>query len=274
MVVLFFGWLFSGGAEDSRSWSGVLLNPPPPLSDGATHGSFGDIGPEIKSAFAGALKGSAKLESIPSLVDSSGNITKRSLSITLPETISSTPIITGWKLVNERGMIVTIPEGTEHFIQGKISSTSPIALTGKDRAIISAAASPVGVSFKLDKCSGFLSEFQEFTPPLPASCPSASELIKSLSTSVGSGECGTYIKKLPSCRIGQGGGYESLPLNCRSIVASNINQNSCVSRFKNDADFSIPEWRIFLDQKWFLSAEHDTISLYDKDNIFIDKIVW
>lgn len=50
---------------------------------------------------------------------------------------------------------IGIPQGTSHFTAGVVNEVEDILLEPGDTAIIATTESPIGVSFKVNECSGF-----------------------------------------------------------------------------------------------------------------------
>lgn len=265
-AVFFVAWLLTGGPTDSRSRAGILLDPPSPVGNGKPYGSvpnaFRDISDAMPSPVARHVNFSV------------GAIGGTRLLFIAPSATTSDMTVSGWHLVNARGAVAEIPLGTKHFVQGVLASGTPITIIRREQAILTDQSSPVGVSFKLDKCSGFLADFQSFAPPLSRSCPSPQELADRAQSYPADAACSQYVANLPSCSTGGAAGLSTLPTSCRSYVGSIVNQRSCAQLFGKDYDFELPEWRVYLGKPGFLSAEHDTIYFYDADNREIGTVSW
>ncbi len=65
---------------------------------------------------------------------------------------------------------ITLGSGVALFEQGQINAQTPIVITRASNIVISSGRSPLGVSFRENKCTGLLSTFQEFTLPLTPAC--------------------------------------------------------------------------------------------------------
>jgi len=77
--------------------------------------------------------------------------------------------VTGWLLAGgaasaEIGKAAVLPR------QGQINEETSVIITQPARLIISSGESPLGISFRENKCSGLLETFQKFTPPLNHAC--------------------------------------------------------------------------------------------------------
>ena len=89
---------------------------------------------------------------------------------------------------------------------------------------------PIGASFRENKCIGYFSTFQKFSPPLPQNCPTPSDELSSL---YGAGyvrdvACVDYVNKLSRCQVAL-----SPPVTvsgaCQNLwVIKYLNYNGCV----------------------------------------------
>lgn len=184
-------------------------------------------------------------------------------------------LLTGWQVKSlASGNSVTIPKGTYLFFTGTINSEEDIYLTLGDTLYLVTGSSPNGSSFKSNKCSGYLTQFQTFVPYINNICPRPkNEDLSSIPKRVINDACFDYIDYFPTCRIQT----EPLPQNwsseCYSFIYDKINYPSCVNAHKSDTDFYQPEWRVYLkrsEKLWKNSRE--TIVLYDSSGKIVDTI--
>src|SRR3989344_76128 len=80
--------------------------------------------------------------------------------------------ITGWKLKGKTGFDILIGKGAS-YIYASIASQpqEDIYLKPGEKAFIITGKSPLGTSFKLNKCTGYFKQFHKFTPELSTKCP-------------------------------------------------------------------------------------------------------
>jgi len=167
-----------------------------------------------------------------------------------------------------------VPNGVYLPFQNQLNSEQPIYLNPGEIAYIITGRSPIGISFKLNKCTGFYSQFQNFYPGLPSRCPyPASEPLPPPANQYND-QCLDYINSLSGCRT-----ITDIPENispeCQRYVTTEINYTKCVSKHKNDRDFYDPEWRVYLnrnDALWKNSRE--LIHLLDQNGKIIDAITY
>lgn len=196
--------------------------------------------------------------------------------ITLRVNGAKTPInITGWTIKSRSsGVSIAIPQASKLFFANSRNSEEDVFVNSGDTIYINTGLSPNGSSFKLNKCSGYLSQFQTFYPYIYTSCPAPKDEVKSsIPKTVNNDACLDYIDYFPSCRIQT----ESLPANwsyeCTNFIYSKINYPSCVDTHKNDKDFYLNEWRIYLKRSERLWKDRrEDIVLLDSKGLIVDTL--
>lgn len=181
--------------------------------------------------------------------------------------------VTGWRVKSlSIGNSIAIPKGTYLFFTGMINSEENIYLTAGETLYLTTGSSPNGVSFKVNKCSGYLGQFQKFIPTLRKICPAPkNENLSSIPKLIINEACLDYIDRFPTCRTQT----ESLPVNwsseCYSFIYDKINYPSCVNTHKSDVDFYQPEWRVYLKYSSSLwKSSKEVIVLYDTEGKVVD----
>jgi hypothetical protein len=190
---------------------------------------------------------------------------------------TTTTTITGWKLQSlSSGNRVDIPKGTELFWMGQINSQDPIIARPGDTIYLISGVSPIGYNFKINKCSGYMSQFQTFTPYISTNCPAPrNEDLSSIPKIVGNNACLDYINSMPSCRRQT----DTLPTNwsyeCTNFILNKINYSACVNTHKNDGDFYQKDWRIYLGRSSTMwQSEREDIVLYDSDGKIVGELTY
>jgi|SRR3989344_9104913 len=79
-------------------------------------------------------------------------------------------VVSGWKIKTSEDQYI-LPEAANLPMQGKINEVAPVVISVPTRIRISWKHSPIGVSFRENKCTGLLAYFQKFDPPLSPPCP-------------------------------------------------------------------------------------------------------
>ncbi len=181
--------------------------------------------------------------------------------------------LTGWTLESDAtGNASIIPKGTEVPVSGIVNAAQDIVLVPGERALVISGQSPIGGSFRDNKCIGYFSTFQNFSPPLPQNCPIPSN---ELSSFYGAGyirdsACINYVNTLSRCQVSL-----TPPTNvsgtCQSFLIKYLNYNGCVEAHQNDADFEGNTWRIYLgrtNSMW--RTKNEVVKLLDATGKTVD----
>ena len=275
-VFIFLIWIATGGPLHPIAFTGPRLAEPGALGGGTylslPRAPFGIGGSDV--SLLGSSDGSASSGSGSSLPTFAGGSTfgtpspfrgivsmnhyisgagsadpkNEYLEISVPSSGSVPVNLSEWSLASDAtGNSVNIPKGTEVPASGTINAVQDIVLAPGDRAMIISGQSPIGASFRENKCIGYFATFQNFSPSLPQNCPTPSD---ELSAFYGAGyirdeACINYVNKLPRCQV-----TLSPPVSvsgvCQSFVVKYLNYNGCVEAHRNDPDFKGNTWRIYL----------------------------
>ena len=177
-----------------------------------------------------------------------------------------------------------LPSAAPNFTVGVLNTVAAVVLNPGDRAMITTSVSPVGVSFRENKCTGYLGQFQSFTPPLPLECPEPSRELPTNSQNLSTfGEsCVDYMNAIPRCHFPIGDEFISsvpsgLPVlpACVAFAANHLSYNGCIAAHRSDADFQGTTWRIYLGSNveiWHNS--HDVIRLLDEKGRTVDVLTY
>ena len=161
------------------------------------------------------------------------------------------------------------------------SVESDVVLQQGDKAYLIKGFSPIGTSFRDNKCTGYFEENEPslFTPGLPTECPlPKDEKLPVFSNNTDSeNACLDAIDRVYQCNTVSSEFIRDLPdtvtQNCKDYLENQINYNSCVALHFSDTDFPGNQYWIYLDKLnplWNL--RHDTINLYDENNLVVDTI--
>jgi len=187
---------------------------------------------------------------------------------------STVPVnLSEWTLASDAsGRSIHIPKGTEVPTSGVVNAAQNIVLSPGDRAIVSSGQSPIGASFRENKCIGYFSTFQTFSPSLPQNCPRPSDELASFYGSgyLSDASCIDYVNKLSRCQV-----TLTPPVNasgaCQRFIVKYLNYNGCVDAHKNDADFKGTTWRIYLGRTTSLwRTNHEIVKLLDINGKTVD----
>jgi hypothetical protein len=185
--------------------------------------------------------------------------------------------ITGWRIKGNKGEIL-IPQGVEVYYPNSSNPPQDITIERGDKLYFYSSTNPMGAGkhFRPNKCFGFLAESYEFTPKLSfnKTCPK----ITLDDISYLSGKCQNFIlKKMGSCKIPDYSDNLDILFDqaCQSYidnyVAENLNYSGCFENYYADDDFLENRLYFFIGRD-IVSQYHDTLYLYDKDGLIVDKL--
>ncbi|OGG58562.1 hypothetical protein A2765_02445 [Candidatus Kaiserbacteria bacterium RIFCSPHIGHO2_01_FULL_56_24] len=185
--------------------------------------------------------------------------------------------IAGWSLESAlSGTRAYIPGGASAFVMGAANVIGPVTLDPGAIAIISSAPSPVGISFRENSCTGYLGQFQAFSPELGGQCPSASSVLPLTEENLRlyGDTCFDELNALPACQFPQALPDTVTPA-CRAFLVSALSYNGCVNRERYRSSFQTNTWRVYLGgnaELWRNS--HDAIRLLDAQGKTVDVFVY
>ncbi len=180
---------------------------------------------------------------------------------------SRVPInISGWRIMSEAtGASSIIPKGTEVPTSGVVNAIQDIVLAPGKRAIIVSGQSPIGASFRENKCIGYFSTFQKFSPSLPQNCPVPADELPALygNNYIRDVACIEYVNRLSRCQVTLSPPV-GLSGSCQAFLVKYLNYNGCVETHKNDVDFMGDTWRIYLGRSTSMwRTKHEIVKLVD-----------
>ncbi len=187
--------------------------------------------------------------------------------------------ITGWYLRSEKTKN-TVVIGQASLLPFPFSKVyNDVVLQYKDVTILTKGFSPIGISFRTNKCTGYFEEDRTFTPSLQMKCPKpgSEELPQFSSVLDRNDECVSVIKRLPRCTTVKSDFLRDLPdtvpSSCKTYMETQVNYNSCVAKHFDDTDFPGTEYRLFFNKFGPLwRSKDDVITLYDKEGMVVDMI--
>lgn len=204
---------------------------------------------------------------------SSTNPNSEYVEFSLAQNAAKPVDITKWVLESEAtGNAEIIPKGTKVPTSGVVNAAEDIILQPGERAIIISGTSPVGASFRENKCTGYFSDFQKFSPPLSQNCPSASSELSALygTPYIHDPSCIDYADSLSRCHIPL---TQPSNLNdtCQGFLVKFLNYNGCVATHRSDADFDGDTWHIYLGRDTSMwRTKHEVVKLLDDRGKTVD----
>lgn len=291
MAVIFLFWLFAGGPNTKFRHGGSTFFSPSALPQSQGENAPPRTKEEIESKLQDAK---AEAETIQQKIDdikySSPYKGKLSLNVGLARStelaqqylilqrnpLATEPIsITGWTLRSKiTGKSAIIGQAVK--IPGIPSRTSleSIILNSNDAVYINTERSPAVYSFRINRCTGYLSEAQQFTPYMQYDCPRAIDSKALKPPYPFNDACLDFVEQVPQCRRPTNI-PEKLSLDCKSYLHNEINYASCVREYEKTPNFFKNEWRIYLDRDELLwKQKRETIELIDPNNKLVDTLTY
>lgn len=283
MILIVIAWVWTGGYNKPITRQGPYLVPPTTIGETSTgYGSLprplqGLIGPgsdatqnygtgeigngnEVDTGPASAIadilpdKGTSVYKDLVYIDSTSGatatDARKEYVIVRASKSNKNNVTITGWKIASgATGNNFTIGNGVQVFRSGQINTEGSIILQPGEKAVILTGRSPVGYSFRVNKCSGYLAQFQTFSPNLRSQCPLARDADIPLNPQNFNDVCRDYIGRIGTCKIPT----ETFPVSggstCQEFIIKHFHYNGCVDDHVFDSDFYSPkEWRIYLNR--------------------------
>lgn len=189
------------------------------------------------------------------------------VSLTITKENLSYLDVSDWSLVNSAGQQFKLGNASNLPLRGQLNPEQKIILNAGDTIIVSSGASPLGVSFRQNACSGYLEQFQDFFPPIDQNrCPNSYYYGNGLSN-----DCRNYINDIPSCQtvVDFPPGVSAA---CQSYISNEIGYNACVRTSENSPEFLGNTWRVYLNQNAEIWKPHDMITLRDSENKIVASI--
>lgn len=305
LVGLGFIWFFTGGLESNTARE-PFIKPLAPLDSGETYGPyFSGSAYKAKQTLYDPEDPTVLLEKAESKVETFLEQTKPTEQVIVTSLLSQiisfdgnagsrneTPDTEYIRIVANKSaekpvqisglsisgrvkrVTVTIPTASELPILGVTAIKKNVVLPPGGRALISSGRSPIGTSFRVNMCTGYLDQFQEYTPGLLKNCPEPeTELLKFGPANEPS--CREFVEDIPRCRVYTGSFPDTISSTCRDFVIEHLNYNACVANHKNETGFFANEWRLFLDRESELwGNKNEIIRLIDTNGKTIDAITY
>ncbi|HUX35732.1 MAG TPA: hypothetical protein VMV71_01715 [Candidatus Paceibacterota bacterium] len=171
--------------------------------------------------------------------------------------------VTGWLLRGNRGSQY-VPQAVDVYDPSGMTPQSDIYMKNGDMLYIYSTNSAIGVNLRLNKCMGYLSNANNFIPPLNLNCPviDRSEIINF------TGQCQNYITSLNSCQMPAPNPPISIyDYSCKAYL-DKLNYGGCFEKHRNDYDFLSNKWYAWSGSQ-FLDFQHDRLLLFDKNGLLV-----
>jgi len=266
LLALAIVWYFTGGPSRPASKSGPFLFQPQQQYSQQSQKQM----EQITSGSAATTSPYQSKVNLETVYGTRNQDPKQQYLEIIASSQNGKPIdITGLALAGKNGFNIKIGQATYLPYSAQVNPQEDIFLKPGEKAYVITGESPIGASFRLNKCTGYFSQFQTFYPDLLQDCP------RPINENLPSGlndDCLDYLERLPVCRM-QISVPPGLQNACQTYINEKINYNACVETHKNDSDFYKPEWRIYLNRKEPLwKSQRETIILQDQNGGIIDWV--
>ncbi len=310
IVILGIAWYVTGGPSRTISHQGWFLNPSAPLGSGQGYNipsipipSGGDSGAAGSGSSGNASEPQANAPSIwdyffnyragvgvsatPATSpyaqyiyleqgqSQSSDPAFEYIVIRSSQDLKTSLTISGWTLESAiAGIKVTIGSAAQVPFLGQVNSKGPISIGPGTAIVVTTGRSPNGTSFRLNECTGYFEQFQDFRPSLPKECPRPEdEMLRYPETLAGNDACQEFIQTIPQCILT----VTSIPGNigsgCQNFILTVLSYNGCIAAHKNDPDFYRNSWRVFLERDQELwKNTHDAIRLLDENGKLVAQV--
>lgn len=180
--------------------------------------------------------------------------------------------VTNWRVQSNRDVFF-VPRAAALFWGGPSSAQNNVLLSARGRVIVSSNPSPVGTSFRLNACTGYLEEGYDFDPPLLRQCPRPERHEISSFT----GACQSYILGLGTCVHPDLNNPAVISdFQCANFMRDTFQYAGCFRQNAADPDFLKDEWRLFLGRPGahIADPEHDRILLFDLQGKLVSEYLY
>lgn len=175
--------------------------------------------------------------------------------------------VTGWEVRTNNGSVLVSQAVGDISPYGWVGAGGDILLGSGGHVSVSGAVSPIGINFRLNKCTGYFNNTIAFSPPLPNSCPTVNpDEITSFS-----GKCQSFLLSMSSCHQPTTKELDSFmgDPNCRSFLDGFTYKGCYIQNHANPRFFS-NDWRVWLGSRMPFDPEHDRVLLLDMNKLSVD----
>lgn len=303
IIVLGIVWGLTGGPDRAISRAGPFLNPPFPLGSGTAYtvpgvsvpsadetkgrgGSGGGLISNITSRFRGA-GGTTFSEAVSPYAGmvtlsvggaQSGDANREYVILKTNGSVPGRLTISDWR-VESTVSLTGSAIGTAASLPrvGEIQAESPVAIGPNVTVYLVTGHPPIGASFRVNACSGYLGQFQEFSPGLQKECPFPTDELNRVTPAEvpPNAACTNFVRTLDRCTFTQSGIPSGAGDACRAFVLNDLTYNGCVAAHSADVSFYRDEWHIYFDLDQALwRGSNERIRLVDENGLVIDTVTY
>jgi hypothetical protein len=161
-----------------------------------------------------------------------------------------------------------------------VQNNKDVVLSQGDIIYIIKGFSPIGISFRSNKCTGYFGENRNFYPYINRQCPLVKdEKLPRFSSNLDrEDECLDIIEHISACttpfaHTNINNLPDTVTNSCKDYLQTKVNYNTCVDLHYGDTDFPGKEWYLYLNifgPLWRNKREH--INLLDNQGLIVSSI--
>ncbi|MBI4691949.1 MAG: hypothetical protein HY773_00685 [Candidatus Terrybacteria bacterium] len=260
LIIIALVWYYTGGPNRPTSQEGLFLYKPQER-----------YSEEVKSTtekIIGTAAGISLEIDFDAIKQSDPQ--KEYIKIKTDWDIKSSTNISDWTLENKNGIRIKLGAAANLLLLPGIGATGLLSPSANETIYVTSGQSPIGMNFRLNKCTGYLAQMQTFIPELSLRCP---HLIKDeLLPAALDNACIDYLNQNYKTCIAIFNLPSNLSTTCKDYANYRTTYNGCADWHKNDSDFYDNEWRVYLNNASELwDNNHDTVTLRDENGKIIDQ---
>lgn len=156
-------------------------------------------------------------------------------------------------------------------------SREDIFLRPGERAVVATDASPLGFSFRENRCTGYFARQVETYPSLSRRCPQPEDELAGFTTiALDNDDCYEFVEGIARCATVTEEAIKQARVSrqCELFVRDMLTYEGCVLNHRHDPLFdNVGSWRIYLnrnDELW--RQEREIIRLIDQNDRIIDVV--
>lgn len=214
---------------------------------------------------AAQQKDALSIDFVSPSYDQQGNSGQEYMQISAPDTNKNPILLTGMLLKSRMtGNQANIGEGVNLYYSNTINQTAPIFIYPGQTADIITGRSPIGYSFRTNKCIGYLNNYyQNFVIAPYSNCPAIINYPLPSRPNAFNDDCLNFLKSIGSCQTSFSF-PSNLTYDCKNFITDRANYTRCVADFSNDGDFLGNNWNIYLGRDGSLwKTQREIIDLVD-----------
>lgn len=200
------------------------------------------------------------------------------VTLTAANSNSTAINITGWSLKSTvTKKKAYLPEGNRYLSSENDRAKSEILLSAGEQAHVTTGETPLRVSFRENKCTGYLKTEGSFSPSLGNYCPlPGDELLLFGGDNSSNSKCSEFVNKVSRCsevdddKLDDG----NISGSCEMFIENVLTYEGCVKKHSGDPDYLAEgNWRIYLGEKGEMWRSTDeTIELLDASGRVVDTL--